>query len=468
MRDDGSQMGAILSLSEELGWHILPGPCFRAKPSGRVEDDVLVAFLDSLIRAFAAASKDGLDAVFLFLHGAMVTVSEDDVAGRVVSEVRQLAGSALPVAVVIDPHANVSPRLASLSNLLFSYRKNPHTDAVETAIQAAGLLNRVIREKLRTEVLHWRFPVVWPPTGTASADRPLQPLLDQARRTEGEDILRVNVCPGFAHADTPDTGLSITIVHLKGEGRPPGSEELIRPFRRLVQDGLREGFPAEWDLGQAVETALSCGEFPCLLVEPSDNVGGGAPGDGTWVLQHLIERGARGSGVVLCDPEAVKIAWPVLEGETIPLVVGGKSGPLAGGPVVLRARIVRKTNGSFSVEDKNNHTVGAGGHVVRMGPTVLLESQGIWILLNSIKTMPSDLGQWRCVGINPEELMFIGIKAAVAHRRAYAPIARQSYTISTPGPCGSDLEALLYHKLQRPIFPLDPVEFFDAVPAERS
>ena len=67
-----------------------------------------------------------------------------------------------------------------------------------------------------------------------------------------------------------------------------------------------------------------------------------------------------------------------------------------------------------------------------------------------------DLAQLRSQGIIPENLSLIGVKAAVAHRRAYDRIAAASYTVTTPGPCTSDLTQLPYRRVRRPVFPLDP------------
>jgi microcystin degradation protein MlrC len=93
-----------------------------------------------------------------------------------------------------------------------------------------------------------------------------------------------------------------------------------------------------------------------------------------------------------------------------------------------------------------------------MGPCAVVEIDGaITVLLTSRKTPPFDLGQLRSQGIEPEILSMIGVKAAVAHRRAYDRIAAASYTVRTPGPCTSDLRALSYQKLRRPIYPLDPI-----------
>ena len=46
------------------------------------------------------------------------------------------------------------------------------------------------------------------------------------------------------------------------------------------------------------------------------------------------------------------------------------------------------------------------------------------------------------------------MKAAVAHRRAYDPIAKGSYTVTTPGPCTSALTTLPYRRLRTPVFPI--------------
>jgi microcystin degradation protein MlrC len=90
-----------------------------------------------------------------------------------------------------------------------------------------------------------------------------------------------------------------------------------------------------------------------------------------------------------------------------------------------------------------------------MGPSAVVRHGSASILLTSRRTPPFDLGQWRSQGIAPEKMFVIVVKAAVAHRRAYDPIAAASYWVGTPGPCSSDLRSLPYRYVRRPIFPLD-------------
>jgi len=80
------------------------------------------------------------------------------------------------------------------------------------------------------------------------------------------------------------------------------------------------------------------------------------------------------------------------------------------------------------------------------------------ILLTSRKTPPFDLGQWRSQGIEPEKLSVIGVKAAVAHRRAYDPIAGAHYTVATRGPCSSNLKQLPFRHVKRPVYPLNELQ----------
>lgn len=74
-----------------------------------------------------------------------------------------------------------------------------------------------------------------------------------------------------------------------------------------------------------------------------------------------------------------------------------------------------------------------------------------------------DLGRWSCVGVIPEELQLIGIKAAFAHRCAHDSIAASSYTCDTPGPCSSGLRSFNYRLLRRPISPFDAPAFLPGI-----
>ena len=214
------------------------------------------------------------------------------------------------------------------------------------------------------------------------------------------------------------------------------------------------GLPQEWSLDAALEEARRSPDGPSIIVEPSDNIGGGAPGDGTAVLRGFLRHGIRNAAVAIADPAAVTALTVVPIGSTARISIGGKGSRLDEGPVELDVTLISRSDGAFTLEDRNSHLAAMQGVYISMGPSAVVEAEGIKILLTSIKTPPFDLGQFRSQGIIPEELSVIGVKAAVAHRRAYDKIAKRSFTVTTPGPCTSDLRSLPYRRLRPNVFPL--------------
>jgi microcystin degradation protein MlrC len=122
----------------------------------------------------------------------------------------------------------------------------------------------------------------------------------------------------------------------------------------------------------------------------------------------------------------------------------------------LVASLISRRGGRFRLEDPHSHLASMFGSEFDMGDCAVLQHADVTILLTTQKTPPFDLGQWRSQGIEPAQLRVIGAKAAVAHRRAYAPIAARLWSADTPGPCRSDLCKFPYRYIRRPIFPLDP------------
>jgi microcystin degradation protein MlrC len=190
-------------------------------------------------------------------------------------------------------------------------------------------------------------------------------------------------------------------------------------------------------------------------VEPADNVGGGGPGDCTDVLRALLRHDAEGAAVAIADPVSVAALRGVPVGGSARIAVGGRGWAADEGPVELEVTLISRSDGRFRLEDLNSHQVAAGGADIRMGESAVVRHRGITLLLNSRKTPPMDLGQWRSQGQPPEQFRIIAVKAAVAHRRAYEKIIASSHTVRSRGPCGSDLTAVPYRRLLRPIYPLD-------------
>ncbi len=454
---NGSPLGTFLEEAKRLQWEVVPLVQVVHSPGPMVEDRVVEFFLEECRKSLDSAGSVTGDALFLVLHGAMCTERWSDAEGEVLAQLRSIPSLAtLPIFGTLDLHANFTQRMAQYSNGLLTYRENPHTDAAETARRAVQLLHRALKDGNQRLTRFVATNILWPPTGTGTSDEPMKGLEKLARHLEGKmSFDAVNVFAGFAHADTPDTGVSFSILYDPHKITSSQLDSAAEQLTALAEQSKKEGLPEEWDLEEAIVDALEKKKFPVCLVEPADNIGGGSPGDDTSVLRALLRHGVRSAGVVLNSPAAVAQLSNCALGSEQEVTVGGWSLPACPGPLRLRVRLVSRTDGNFRLEDRQSHQASMGGVEVAMGPCALVEAEGISILLTSRPTAPMDLGQWRSQGCDPEKFNFLGIKAAVAHRRAYNPIVQASYTVRTPGPSSSDLTSLSYQLVRRPSFPLD-------------
>ncbi|QBK30727.1 M81 family metallopeptidase [Roseitalea porphyridii] len=450
---NGSTIDGFLEVAAAQGWDVEPACAYAASPSAMVDDAVIEAFWADLE---PVARRGPYDAVYLNLHGAMVSQSLTDVEGTILERLRGIDGLAgVPIFGVFDLHANMTALMARHANGLVCYRENPHIDARDSAVRAAELLARCLNEGTVPRMVGRHAGIVWPPTGTGTAEAPMQDLEVLARRIEedSEHIWAVNVVGGFSFADVPEAGVAFSVITT---GDHAEAEEALDALCDKAWELRAQGLPEEDDPASVLERlAADPPSGPAILVEPSDNVSGGAPGNGTGVLRALLAADAQNAGVVIADAEAVGELEELAPGEHKTVAIGGKNNPFDPGPIELDVELVSRSDGNFTLEDIKSHMVAARGKHIAMGPSAVVRHRGITILLNSRKTPPFDLGQWRSQGIDPEKLSVIGVKAAVAHRRAYDKIAAASFTVETQGPCISDPRKLPYTRLQRPIYPLD-------------
>ncbi len=461
-RGDASPMGGFIEVADECGWETLPTIDYRATPGATVGDEVFESFWAEFHERAQPILAEGVDALFLVLHGAMVSQSYPDVEGELLFRIRQLNRAArLPIFGVYDLHANLTWEMASGAECLVAYRENPHTDAKEAAARAARFLQRRFETGRRSRTIWLGTDVVWPPTGVATAADPMKTLEAEARRLEaGHDgIWAVNVNAGYSFADTPQTGVSLSAVIEYKDGDPPMPPALahLEGLAKLARERRAEGNVTDRPIDEVLDELHRDAPGLTAIVEPSDNIGGGAPGDGTGILRAFVERAFENAAVAINDPEAVEALADLEPGETRTLPIGGQGSRLDAGPLTLEVEFLSRSDGRFELEDKNSHLASMSGSFFDMGPTAVVKHKGVTILLTSRKTPPFDLGQWRSQGIDPEQLSFIGIKAAVAHKAAYDPIVARSYWVDTPGPCTSNLKNLPFQKIRRPVFPLDEV-----------
>lgn len=459
-RGTRTELGGVLDATAQLfstgvqAVSLLPGFWAGALPSGLVTAETYARLRADLIDSLRSALP--VDGVILLLHGAMAADGQPDVEGDLIEGVRAVVGQSPPIAVTLDFHANISPRMMELADVLLPYHTYPHTDAYDRGQEALTLVVQALSTQRRPSGALVQPPLLPAVPSQATADEPmltLQRLARQARQ-ENPEIVSCTMSGGYPYTDVAFAGLSVLVYTWASADRAR------QVAWRLGMEAWRyraRFLPASVPPAEAVSKALAAVRLrqsagPVILVDLGDNIGGGTPGDGTVLLQELLAQGAKKALVPIADPQAVAEACRAGVGNSVTLRVGGTTDPVYGPPVVLTGRVRRLSDGVFRY--KGSYMT---GREVRMGRTAVVESgdDGTTVLLTERKVLPFDLEQLRSVGLDPMDFAIIVVKAAIAWRAAYGPLASKVIEVDTPGATAADLRRFPYRHLRRPIFPLD-------------
>jgi microcystin degradation protein MlrC len=440
--------GAFIEVAEEKGFTLIPTIWNNVFAWGLVTDEALDYMLDKMLNSIKKAGK--IDGVLLQLHGAMVSESHQDAEAYILGKIRKLVGGKTPIIATLDLHANLSPDTVKFADILVGYDTYPHVDPYERGIEAANLMYRMVKGEIHPTAALEKPPLLTSPQVQKTSYFPMKTVYDLVHKIEEDPkVLNVTVLPGFPFSDIEYAGMDIIVT-------TDGDKALAEKYAKEISDycwSIRRHFLADVvPVKEAVKRAIAAPEGPVVLADQADNPGGGAPADGTAILKELIKQGA--SNTVIClirDPEAVATAIEAGVGNSVTMKIGGKTDKLHGEPVEVTGYVKLISDGKF----KRKSVMGRGLWT-ELGRTVVLEVDGIEIMLTEARVQPTDLEQYRAFGIEPTEKKIIVVKSAVHYRAVHEPIAKEIIEVDGPGIHGTRLSAFNYKKLKRPIFPLDP------------
>src|SRR5215469_9194443 len=315
--------GATFEAADKFGWTLVHPVSANPNPSGIVTDDAFERIIRMILDAVDA--KGPIDGALLHLHGAMVSESHEDAEGEFLARLRRRLGTAVPIIVTLDLHANVTQQMADNASALIAYRTYPHIDQYERAWQGAELLERAMRGEIRPKTVIARRPMLYGLDHGRTQQGPMAELIARGEALEGcGEALVVSICAGFSRADIHDVGPSVTVT-------VDDNVELGHAIAEKFIDYAWEtgGFTTVKLLPVAEAVGLAKrgkpGEKPLVIADYTDNPGGGGYGDATAFLKGLVEAGVESVAVhAICDPEAVQEGMRSGVGTKTTLTLGGK------------------------------------------------------------------------------------------------------------------------------------------------
>ena len=324
-----TEIGGFVAESRHKDLELVPTLFAGAVPAGLVDR----AALDYLTEAIVARARQrDFDGVLFAIHGAMVADGIDEADAYMLQRIRNAIGIDTPLVVTFDLHGNISEALVEVADVLVGYDTLPHIDMAERGREATRILRRLLNGAPRPRKEFRKLPMLTVPQMQGTESEPMLGIMAELHRLEQQDsVLTASVAPGFPYTDVPHLGMAVLAY---GDGANAAADSLAA----LIWSRREQFRPHLLSPAEAVSRAMVEPRGPVFLTEPADNVGGGAPGDGTTLLTAMAAAHAKGA-VVIWDPAAAAAAASAGIGGRFRGEIGGRTPPLYGPPFALDGRV---------------------------------------------------------------------------------------------------------------------------------
>ena len=436
-------IGGIIDAAGEYGLNIVPTLYAGAIPGGLVDDH----FFEEIVDQLCDNLDQDLDGILLVLHGAMVTDEKDDAEAYILKKVVEKVGRNIPIVCTTDLHANISPQMVNFSSCLVGFDTYPHHDYYDRAYDAVRVITQIINNDIRPVNSLKKPPIMPVVQKMLTEEHPMQTIFNLVHEMEKrQDVVNITLAGGFPYADIPWAGMGVLVTtNNDQELADTLSTELEQAIWSIRDDFIFENK----SVSKGIAIATQNQNHPFVIVDSSDNVGGGSSGDGTDVLRELIKAGLSSCAVIIKDSDAVEQAEKAGLLEAVELEVGGKTDHKHGNPVLLQGTVKKLSDGVYNSERT--------GERINMGRTAVLDVNGIKLVITSDRVPAFDLQTLRSLDIEPRELKYIVVKGAVQWKFSYGSIAKGYVEVDSAGVTSSNLERFNFKKVRRPIFPLDNI-----------
>ena len=276
LKNTNTEICGFLDAAGDRGWQVTTPLAASASPSGQMAERDWARVMGLIL---APLNTEKFDAVFLVLHGSMVTETTLDAEGELLSLVRKTVSDDTLIAVSLDMHANVSNAMIENADIMMAYRTYPHVDQYERAQHIARLMDDVFSRNKKPKLYHARIPMMDAANhGQTAEGQPMNAHLNRAAELEqSPEILCASIQIGFPWSDVPDIGPSVIITGFDDGTCEIAAKSLMEGLWENRHETQLEFATPEAAIQKAADGIA--GSRPLVLADFADNPAGGAYGD---------------------------------------------------------------------------------------------------------------------------------------------------------------------------------------------
>jgi microcystin degradation protein MlrC len=442
-----TELAAVVNfIAHKPDWQVTTLRCASAVPAGPMDDGLFTEFYDEVMAGLGAQRWD---AVYLSLHGAALTTRRLRPELSLIAAVRNAIGDAA-LGASFDMHANLASEAAQYLTYASGYRTHPHVDRRATAARVLDRLSKAAEGRLQPVGAVAKVPALLPSFNMRAGDDqdgPMAEVQALARVLESGALLDVSAFGGFVYADTSDAGAA-------GMAFADNDPAAARRAATMVAEALMERRP-RFDVRlpsprDGIARALVGPPGLVCVTDPGDNPLSGGLGDTPGVFRALV---AANPGVptvfaFFCDPVIVARACGAGVGAALDVELGGSQTADFGPPVQMRATVQYLTGGRYT-----NYGPMERGLAVDLGRSVVLEAEGIQVIVTETCQPANDPAFFALHGIDLEQTRLLVVKAKNHFRAGFADRAALIVDVDAPGPACRDLSLLPYRKVPMDLRP---------------
>ncbi|KVE37558.1 M81 family metallopeptidase [Burkholderia sp. BDU5] len=435
MRDANLPVSGFLQSVADTLNVVAPGIWTYATPSGVVTGDAYERIVNEILRRACEARPD---AVYLDLHGAMVSERYEDGEGELLKRLRMMVGPRPIIVASLDLHANVTEQMFEYADALVPFRTYPHVDMAETGARSARTLFRIAESGRRPYRAFWRAPFLIPIEAMSTSQSPAAETYALVADVELRYGVDLGVALGFPAADIRECGPAVWACGSSKREVKSALEELKQRIVESEGKWKATYFSPDEAVLRAKTLAVAATR-PIVIADTHDNPGAGADSDTTEMIEALLRHRVRRAAIgIVCDPAAARSAHESGVGARVSLALAGHtSHPL---------------RGEFLVESISHGRCRLEGPMMRdlelhLGPCACLKIDGVRVVVSTVKTQLLDRNLYRMVGIAPEKMAILVNKSSVHFRAAFEPIAEAILIARTTTGIVTDPERLPWRKI---------------------
>jgi microcystin degradation protein MlrC len=381
------------------------------------------------------------DGVFLALHGAMAVTSVPRPEAEIARRVRATVGD-IPIVATFDLHGNEDGEFLAVADGTFTVKRYPHYDARLQGERAARYLLRVIRGTYKPTTATRKPGVITPSVYQGTGVSPARDIMERARRWEcRRSDAFVSVFFGFAYADAPDAGATVSVMTNDNQALANEiADDMADYIWRIRAEFAGRTLPKTNEGVALAIAAARAGNTPVVIADHADRTG-----NSTHILGALIQQKASNFCIAtIADKKCIdEIVSEAAVGESVTVDVGGYADRFAGKPVSIEGTV--EYLGEYAQFDTIAVLYFGNNNRVIVTPT-----------LHQVTTPEI----FDTLGIDIGECEIISLKSRVHFRRGFheTGLAGAIFEIDTPGLGPADLTTLEYENVPKDLYPIYTTE----------